>query len=216
MRVCLLLFCSLIATSYGASAATAQTSKQLTERAQGLHLAGSVGLNGCTGPRCQNLAPMIHTRLHPLYRINKYLAAGLHVGFFFMGPLFGNDGARTVLWDAMVGPEARGLFPVKGFDLWIAVAVGYFHREHKVTTDGFEHKIYANAIGLAWGVGLDYYVWKNRIAVGGDVWMYKGWNQRFCSRTGSNDAICSGEPNVDEGGGVSIAAGVSVTYFWAL
>lgn len=194
----------------------AQPGKQATQRERGLHLVGSFGLNGCTGPRCQNLGPMVHTRVHPLFRINKYFATGLHVSFLFLGPLFGNDGARTELWDAFVGPEARGIYPIKAFDLWIGLAVGYFHREHKVTSDGFEHKIYANAIGLAWGVGLDYYLWKNRLAIGGDVWMYKGWNQRFCSRTGRNEAICSGQPNIDEGGGVTIAAGASITYFLPL
>jgi len=181
-----------------------------------MHVVGSFGLNGCTGPRCQNLGPLFHTRLHPLFRVNKYLAAGLQVGFLFMGPLFGAEGARTELWDAFVGPEVRGLLPLGKLDLWIGLAVGYFHRQHQVSTDGFEHKIWANAVGLAWGIGLDYFVWKNRIAIGGDVWMYKGWNQRFCSRTGSNDAICSGDSSIDEDGGFTIAAGATVTFFLPL
>ena len=69
MRVCLLLLCTLIAISAGPTPATAQADKS-KERERGLLLVGSLGLNGCTGPRCQNLAPMVHPRVQPLFRIN--------------------------------------------------------------------------------------------------------------------------------------------------
>jgi hypothetical protein len=161
------------------------------------------------------MAPLVYVRLHLLYRFQKYLAAGLHAAFLFNGPLFENKGARTELWDAFVGPEARAILPVKDFDIWIGLALGYQHRRRLVVSDGFTHEIQANAVGLSWGMGTDYYLIPRRLAIGADCWLYKGWIQRFCSTTGDNKTICSMQPNVDKGSGVALAVGATVILFFA-
>ncbi|MCU0662601.1 MAG: hypothetical protein MUC50_09785 [Myxococcota bacterium] len=187
--------------------------KKTKERKQGFMALVSVGLNGCTGSSCQNMAPMVHVRLHLLYRFQKYGAAGLHTAFLFNGPLFENKGARTELWDAFVGPEIRALLPLKEFDLWTGLALGYEHRRRLVVSDGFTHEIQGSAIGLAWGIGIDRYLLPSRLAMGADFWLYKGWFLRFCSTTGDNKTICSTQPNVDEASSIALAVGLTLTLF---
>ena len=53
-----------------------------------------------------------------------------------------------------------------------------------------------------------------RIALGGDVWIYRGWNREFCSTSGDNAEICSTAANVDSGTGFGIAVGASATFFF--
>jgi hypothetical protein len=186
------------------------------ERERGLSLVGSTGLNGCTGDRCQNLGPLLHVRFHPAFRIVPFLSAGVHLGFDFKGPLWDHGGTRTELWDMLVGPEVRLLLPVRSLDIWAGLAFGYVHRKRLVVSEDYEHAVKVHAIGLAWGVGVDYFIVPGRLALGGDVWFTKGWNREFCSKTGDNDEICSTVGAVDEGTGLDIAAGASLTVFFGI
>ena len=185
-------------------------------RDRGVTFIPSLGLNGCTGDRCENLAPMLHLRFNPGFRVLRFLQTGIHAAFLFQGPLFGHSGTRTELWDFLVGPEVRGILPVKRIDIWLGIAFGYMHRRRLIDSGGHEQRAYAHAIGLAWGAGVDAFLVPGRFALGGDVWIYRGWNREFCSTTGENDKICSTASNVDKGTGFSIAVGASVTFFFAV
>jgi hypothetical protein len=187
-----------------------------TTRDRGVTFIPSLGLNGCTGERCENLAPMLHLRMNPGFRIFRFLQTGVHVAFLFQGPLFEHADERTELWDFLVGPEVRGILPIKRLDIWLGIAFGYMHRRRLVESDDHEQRAFYHAIGLAWGGGVDAFLVPGRIALGGDIWIYRGWNREFCSTSGDSDEICSTANNVDKGTGYSIAVGASLTFFFPI
>ncbi len=210
----LIAACVLVLACAASRPCAAEPGEKGIERDRGVVLLASTGLNGCTGTRCQNLGPLLHVRVHPQFRIFRFLSAGVHLGFNFKGPLWDHGGTRTELWDMLVGPEIRGILPVKQVDIWVGLAFGYLHRRRLVASEGYEHAVRVHAIGLAWGAGVDYFIVPGWVALGGDVWFTKGWNREFCSRTGDNDEVCSTAPDVDDGTGIDIAAGVSLTVFF--
>lgn len=185
------------------------------QRSRGIMAVAAVGMDGCTGRQCANTYPLMYTRVHLLYRALPYLAAGIHTAFNFLAPAFPTGGARVEFWELLVGPEVRGIFPVKQFDLWVGFALGYYRSYRLVDDDGHEIESATNAFGLGWGLGLDYYLVHGRygdLAVGGDVWFYKPFPTELCSTIGGNPTDCVDSGIADQFG-VTYAAGVTLTWF---
>jgi hypothetical protein len=188
------------------------------ERGRGLQFVAAVGMDGCTGQQCWNTYPLLYTRVHALFRVFKYLAAGAHLAFNFLAPDFPTGGARVEFWELLVGPEVRGVVPIRRFDLWVGFAFGYYRSYRLVDSDGHEIESATNAFGLGWGLGLDYYLLEGkagRLAVGGDLWFYKPFPTRLCSTVGGNPTSCLDRGIADQFG-VTYAAGATLTWFFPL
>ncbi|MFH2006459.1 MAG: hypothetical protein ABI333_07735 [bacterium] len=213
-RVALGLLTTLLLTSLTAPPARAKVELDLS-RKRGLMVSGGVGLNGCTGDHCDNLRPLLSVKLHPAFRILPYVAAGLHLSFLSQSPGFPTGGGRAELWQLLLGPEVRGLLPLKKLDLWAAFSLGYHRTRRLVASDGHRIESVTNGFGFGWGLGVDYYLYKNRVAIGGDVWVYKAIPLGLCTRVGVNPQACRTE-DVPDGYGATIAVGLTAVWFLSL
>ena len=211
-----------VSSPHAAGAADAKdapkTDKSVDDRSakrdRGFLTVGAFGLDGCTGQRCDNLHPLLYTRLHVLFRVKKYVASGLHMAFNFLAPNFPTGGGRAELWEMLFGPEVRGLLPIKRFDLWAGFAMGYYRSYRLVSSKGHEIESAADAFGLGWGLGLDWYVLDGKLAVGGDIWVYKPFATKICTRVDTNDRACTKDKDdLKRGFGVTIAAGFTAAWF---
>lgn len=210
---------ALVATTALAPSARARVpDPEAEKRSRGLMAVAAVGMDGCTGRQCANTYPLMYTRVHLMYRALPYLAAGIHTAFNFLAPAFPTGGARVEFWELLVGPEVRGIFPLRRFDLWAGFALGYYRSYRLVVDEGHEIESATNAFGLGWGLGLDYYLLRGKagaLALGGDVWFYKPFPSRLCSTIGDNPTDCVDSGLADQFG-VTYAAGVTLTWFLSI
>jgi len=160
-------------------------------RSNGLMLRLGIGLDGCTDDWCDDVDPSASVRLVALYRIMKYVAAGVHMAFLFGEP---EVSSVDMVWNLFLGAEARGIFPYKQIDLWTGLALGW----NRTMISGeiclpllgcAEGKTWANAVALGFGFGGDYYITKN-IAVGLTFYLYKPWPQVGCGEFDNADSDC--------------------------
>ncbi len=188
------------------------------QRDRGLLFVAALGMDGCTGRQCWNTYPTVYTRVHVMFRVLRYLAAGVHTAFNFLAPDFPVGTGRVEFWDMLVGPEVRGLLPVKQFDIWAGFAFGFARSNRFIDSDGHEIEAVANGPGLAWGLGLDYYLLEGtwgKLAVGADVWFYKLFPLALCTKVGRNPQHCARD-NIADQFGVTYAAGATLTWFYSL
>jgi len=220
-RAVVVALVALVALAPAASTARARagaSESPAAKRERGLMAVAAVGLDGCTGRQCQNTYPLLYTRLHAAFRALPYLAAGVHLTFNFLAPDFPMGGGRVEFWELFVGPEVRGLLPLRRFDVWAGFALGYHRSYRLVDSDGHRIESATNAFGLAWGLGLDYYLVASKhgsLAVGGDLWFYKPFPTRLCSTIGANPTVCV-DSGIAEQFGVTYAAGFTFTWFLSL
>lgn len=166
-------------------------------RANGFVLKAALGVDGCTNRLCRDVYPLLSTRIGAYYRFLRYLAVGLHLGFLSSHP----DDNLVIdmplvrpyepnvdrFWKLVVGLEARGIVPIKRFDLWASILIGYsmwgatgevedpFQPDRDTDWDGWMHGVL-----LGWGFGLDFFFHKN-MAVGAEFYFYKSWFLEYCN-----------------------------------
>jgi opacity protein-like surface antigen len=179
-------------------------------RDHGVELQVATGMDGCARGDCEYLGAMVYTRFDGLYRIFPYLSAGVQLNVLFYSPMFAWADSRTALYDVFLGPQVRGILPLKKLDLWAGFAFGYHHRHRKIDSDGYIIENRGNGMGIAWALGAEYF-FNEHMALGGDVWFYKAWNFEYCSKAGDGDELCSGKDGIDETSGLNISAGVTFT-----
>jgi opacity protein-like surface antigen len=160
-------------------------------RDKGLMLRLGFGVDGCTDTWCDHVDPMVNLRVVALYRIMKYVAAGLHMAFLFGDP--DNNFADRV-WNLFIGAEGRGIFPYKQFDFWVALSLGYNRTMGALEVCGFgvcvDGQSWSNAFALGFGFGADYYLTKN-IALGLSFYLYKPWPDEYCEDSNRTNKVCN-------------------------
>lgn len=187
------------------STAHARRPNAMRSRENGFLLKGGVGVDGCTDRWCDEMYPLLYLRVGAYYQFLKYMAAGVHLAFTFAHPEKNNEDAARVhldtFWSLVVGPEFRGILPIKKLDLWAGIMVGYSRwagvgeqyqpgPDRIVNWEGWMH-----GFVLGWGWGLDYYLHPN-MAVGAEIYFYKAWYDDVCVEVmGSTD--CSDLSNWD-------------------
>ena len=163
----------------------------MASRDQGLMLRLGGGVDGCTDDWCDHIDPMVGLRLVALYRIMKYVAAGLHTAFLFGDP---DSNYADRAWNLYIGAEGRGIYPYKQFELWGAFSLGYSRfmatREECAMGVCGDGQWWMNAFAVGFGFGADYYFTRS-IAAGLSFYLYKPWPDQLCTDTSISDTDCN-------------------------
>ena len=191
--------------------ATPARALDFAERSGALSLRTGLGLNGCTGGRCDRLAPMLYTRLDVDYRLLPYLAVGVHFAALFQAakyPTYDDAGRQ---WDMVLGPEARVIMPLEAVDLWVGAMIGYARTSRSLALAESRWQ------GFSFGAGLggDYFIVQDRFTVGAEAWFYAPVHLRVCTRF-DGPQTCSGPSAAGRGRGAIIAVGATATLYWDL
>ncbi len=201
-----------------AAAAPAAATPARSGRDKGLMLRVGIGVDGCTDDFCDDIDPMVAVRLVVLYRLLKYVAAGVHTAFLFGDP---DTGLADRAWNLFLGVEGRGILPYKQFDFWLGLALGF--NRTMLGGDQFipgfgvvDGRYWQNAFGLGFGFGGDYFITKN-IGVGLNFYMYKAFPQRACFDTDVSDTDCGDlSESVKDDIGIIWSVNAMFTYYLPL
>jgi hypothetical protein len=175
----------------GAPCARAQTGEPQgtvlpSRRHHGFMAQVGLGVAGCTGPDCAIVAPGPSLTLDALYRFHRFGALGVKLAFAILDPDERSGDRR--FWTVDLGLEARAILPVKRFDLWAGLSLGY--ARHLV--DGVSGG-YSDGFALGFGAGIDLFV-LSRLAVGLAFRGLRPWMTRSCSTLrdpdGSTISLC--------------------------
>lgn len=191
-----MLFCSL-------SEAQARRYRPEKSREQGFMFKfGFPMVAGCTDFLCHEIDPIISFRTGVYFRFMHYLAVGFHLTPMFGLPKKDNvhplvyDPERTVqydiFWNFVIGPEFRYIFPLKQWDFWAGVLLGFARwgavGEQVEPTPEPDWEGWMNGFVIGWGLGADYYITKN-FAIGADFYIYVPAFDHACTDDGTT-RIC--------------------------
>jgi hypothetical protein len=173
----------LLVLGAGAPAALAQTGDPQgtflpSRRHQGVMVQVGLGVAGCNGTDCEHIDPGASLRLDALYRFHRFGALGARLAFALLEP--DADSRDRRFWNLDLGVEARGILPVKRFDLWVGLSLDFTRQFQDGAQGGYAWDTRKDGFALGFGLGIDLFV-MSRLAVGVAFRGHRPYLTRSCS-----------------------------------